>query len=67
VLDAVLCIAEAWDKVNADLIAKCFAKAGFVGFALDQQENTTEDLLQLKIDSLLESLPSCRVSSGKEQ
>jgi hypothetical protein len=67
VLHAVLWIADAWVKVNPESVTKCFAKAGFVFncFASDQQENMTEDLLRLKIDSLLDPLPSCKVTSSE--
>jgi hypothetical protein len=62
VLDAVLWIADARDKVYLQTITKYFAKAGFTSH---QKENMTEDWLRLKIDSLFESLPSCRVTPSE--
>jgi hypothetical protein len=61
-LDAVLWIGDARDKFYLQTITKCFAKAGFTS---DQKENMTEDWLRLKIDSLFESLPSCRVTPSE--
>jgi hypothetical protein len=66
VLDVVLWIAGAWDKINTESVTKC-SKVGFVVycFTTEQQDKTTEDVLWLKIDSLLESLPSCRPLHNK--
>jgi hypothetical protein len=48
VADAVLWVDDTWDKVN-----QCFTIANFVVcFTSHQQESTTDDLLQLTIDSL---------------